>query len=335
MTTSSVASRTLPQALRPMLARLARRPFNSPDHIYELKWDGIRTLAFVEGRSLRLLSRNSVDITTRFPELLSLPRHVRSDEVVLDGELVCLDHRGQPSYTQLRRRLMGADHSTIRRNPVHFIVFDVLYSGGRSVMREPLSSRKNMLHDVLEPSDIAQACDFIDADGEAFFQATCDLGLEGMVAKEKSSLYLPGKRSQYWLKVKRVRESEFVIGGYTFGGVRKERFSSLLLGLYDNDGQFIFVGQVGTGISKSLARQLSPELQQTHSPECPFDSLPNVQKFIFWCRPELVCQVEYGEFTEDGKVAYPVFKSLRDDKPPEECMIADAPGWPQVLADFT
>ena len=333
MTTASAPSKRLPQTVKPMLARLARRPFDSPDHLYELKWDGIRALAFVDGGRFRLLSRKSKDITSTFPELSSLPEQVRGDRVVLDGELVCLDDLGHPSYLRLQQRLQNPDHPKVRSNPVHFIAFDVLYLDGFPIMSDPLFTRKNILHNLLRASEVTQACDFIEKDGEAFFQATCELGLEGIVAKEKSGLYLPGKRSKSWLKVKRVRESEFVVGGYTFRGVRNEYFYTLLLGLYDNDGQLIFVGEVGAGISRSVAKELSRMLH-FHAGEQPFASLPNIQKLIFWCRPELVCQVGYGEFTEHGKLAYPVFKALRDDKSPAECLIADAPAWPKVLADF-
>ena len=317
-----------------MLARLARHPFDSPEYLFELKWDGIRALAFLDGGRLKLLSRSSRDITASFPELSRLPSQVGADRVVLDGELVCLDKDGHPSFPLLQERLSGPEGRGQRSNPVHFIAFDILYVEGRSVMGEPLSSRKNRLHETVRPSEMAQACDFIEGDGLAFFQATCEHGLEGVVAKEKSSIYLPGKRSQHWLKVKRVRESEFVVGGYTIGGAKGEAFSSLLLGLYDDDGQLVFVGQVSTGIPGPLARDLSRDLQRSHVDECPFASVPDVQRLMFWCHPEVVCRVEYGEFSEDGRLAYPMFKALRDDKSPAECMVADAPGWPKVLADF-
>ena len=336
MTTAPQVAERLPQTLRPMLARLARHPFDSPDHLFELKWDGIRALAFIEDGRLRLLNRRSVDITPLFPELSTLPRQVRTDRAVLDGELVCLDEFGHPSYSLLQERLSRGYNRRIPRNAAQFVAFDLLYQEGHSVMKEPLSTRKNLLHDHLVPSEVAQACDFIENDGLAFFQATCQHGLEGIIAKEKSSLYIPGKRSQHWLKIKRVRESEFVIGGYTFGGMRKEPFSSLLLGLYDNDKRLVLVGQVSTGISKPVAKELATVLQGLHTTDCPFEreELPGIQKFIFWCRPELVCQVEYGEFSENGRLVYPVFEALRGDKSPVECTISDAPGWPRILADF-
>lgn len=214
---------------------------------------------------------------------------------------------------------------------VHYIAFDLLHLNGRSVMGEALARRKDLLHEVLQPSELVQPCEFIDTDGKAFFHATCELGLEGIVAKDKKSLYSPGKRSSSWLKVKRVRESEFVVGGYTFGGKRKEMFSSLRLGLNNSKGRLTYVGQVGTGFSQLEAEQLYSTLQRLHTARSPFRVVTDVQKFIYWCRPKVVCQVQYGEFTLDGKLRYPVYITLREDKAAVDCMITDAPGWPSQL----
>ena len=334
MGAESIIKQGLPKALRPMLAQLARHPFDSPNHLFELKWEGIRALALIDGGGLRLLSRSSKEITAHFPELLQLPKQVTGQGMILDGELVCLDDRGHPSFARLQQRLRRTGNRVSRSNRVQYVAFDVLYVNGSSVMGEPLFERKNILHQLLAPSEIAQACEFIENDGEAFFQATCELGLEGIVAKDKSSLYFPGKRSRNWWKVKRVRESEFVIGGYTFGGKRREHFSSLLLGLYDRAGQLVFVGQVSAGISKPLAKEVYASLKDVQTTECPFESVPGIQKFLYWCRPELVCQVGYGEFTEEGILAYPVFGALREDKAPEECTITDSQGWPIRLTEF-
>jgi ATP-dependent DNA ligase len=229
---------------------------------------------------------------------------------------------------RLQRQAQGRPAKTPR---VHFVAFDLLYLGGASMMEEPLVHRKNLLHEILKPTDVAQACEFIDTDGNAFFQATCEHGLEGVVAKDKSSLYLAGKRSGRWLKVKRVRECEFVIGGYALGGESKEPFSSLLLGLYDGNNGLVYVGQVGTGFSRSEAKRIASLLQELHVPDCPFASPPAIQRLVYWCRPEMVCRVEYGEFTTGGKLRYSVFRTLRDDKPATDCRIADAPGWPRIL----
>ena len=286
MATGSILQSS-PKTVKPMLARLARHPFDSPDYLFELKWDGIRALAFIDGNELKLLSRTSTDITAHFPELAGLPKQIHAENAVLDGELVCMDEFGRPSFSRLQRRLQKTGNRGIRSNPVHFIAFDLLYLNGQSIMGEPLFSRKDRLHAVLESNEITQVCEFIENNGEAFFQATCELGLEGIVAKEKSSLYFPGKRSQFWLKVKRLRESEFVIRGYTLGGKKREPFSSLLLGLYNNDKQLVFVGQVATNLSKPVTEELYATLNEIHTSESPFETAPGIQKLLY----ELVSEV--------------------------------------------
>ena len=329
---SAVQAHSLPATIHPMLARLSRHPFDSPDHIFELKWDGIRALAFIDRGQVRLQSRNLQDITSQFPELSRLPEAVKADGAVLDGELVCFDRDGHPSLIRLQQRLQRqAQGRSVSTPPVHFVAFDLLYLRGVSLMKEPLVHRKNMLHEILNPTEVAQPCEFIETDGTAFFQATCDHGLEGIMAKGKSSPYNPGKRTVSWLKVKRVRECEFVIGGYAFGGKRRELLGSLLLGLYDENQRLEYVGQVGTGFSQTEARRVHSILQDLHMPECPFTRPPTLQRFVFWCRPEVVCRVEYGEFSTGGKLRYPVYQTLRDDKPATDCRIFDAPGWPRVL----
>ena len=331
MSSGATASRNLTATLKPMLARLARDPFDSPDHIFELKWDGIRALAHVESGRIKFHNRNSKDITPQFGELEGLPKQVAASQAVLDGELVSIDDQGRPSFALMRQRSQSLRGQSNKTSAAHYIAFDLLQLNGRSVMGEPLTDRKNLLHEILEHSDLVQACEFMDADGKAFFYATCELGLEGIVAKEKKSLYSPGKRSSSWLKVKRVRDSEFVIGGYAFGGKQKELFSSLLLGLYDAQGHLVYVGQVGTGFSQAEAKGLYSTLQGLHSSRCPFKETPDIQKFIYWCLPEAVCQVRYGEFTLDGKLRYPVYETVREDKVASGCIIVDAPGWPRQL----
>jgi DNA ligase D-like protein (predicted ligase) len=324
------AESKLPTAIRPMLAQLTRNPFDSAKHLFELKWDGIRGLAFVQGGELRLFSRTGRDITDQFPELEDMPKLLKSDSVVLDGEIVCLDEANHPSFARLQQRIGGRRRvKRPRVNPAHYIAFDVLHVGGSSVMKDPLIQRKNRLHDVLKPTELIQASEFIENDGTAFFEATCELGLEGIMAKEKNSSYQPGKRSPAWLKVKRVRESEFVIGGYSFGGKRKETFSSLLLGLYDDRGKLVHAGNVGNGFTQSEAKKILSILQDLHTEKSPFATPPaGLESFVYWCHPELVCEVNYGEFTEENKLRYAVYLRLRPDKDPKECTLSDAPGWP-------
>ena len=321
--------RNLPTTIKPMLGRLARNSFDSPNHLFELKWDGMRALALIDGGTLKIISRNGRDITSNFPELTEMPSHIKSAPLIIDGEIVCLDEQNKPSFSRLQQRVQSKRIGIRRTHPVTFIAFDLLYQNGLSVMKRALVERKNLLSDLLEPTDFAQVCEFVENDGTDFFQATCDLGLEGIMAKEKSSLYLPGQRSPQWLKIKRVRDSEFVIGGYSFGGARKELFSSLLLGLHDAEGRLNYVGSVGTGYTEAEAKNIFAVLKDIHIDARPFTSAPDVKRLMHWCRPELVCQVEYGEFTLDGKLRYPIFIGMREDKEAADCTLSDAPGWPR------
>ena len=182
-----------------MLASLTRHPFDSPDYLYELKWDGIRALATVQGGSATLTDRNGREITHVFPELAQIGVQAKDGGTVLDGEIVCLDKEGRPSFSLLQERL-AHPNARSRNAQANYIVFDVLYVNGMSVMKEPLHRRKARLHQLLPSSELVQPCAYIEREGKAFFHATCQLGLEGIVAKEKSSLYSPGKRSSAWQK---------------------------------------------------------------------------------------------------------------------------------------
>lgn len=334
MTASVSQSKSLPTTLKPMLAHLARSPFDSTEHLFELKWEGIRALVFADHGRLQIFNRRGATITAVFPELKELTEALRHDGVILDGEIVCLDEAGQPNYQYLRERLDKPERRVSRRSTVHFIAFDLLYRDRKSLLREPLVARKNLLHELVIPSEVVQVSEFIEREGRAFFDATCKLGLEGIVAKEKLGMYLPGKRSRTWLKVKRVREAEFIIAGYTFGGKKNEPFNSLLLGLLDERHRLTYVGQVSEGIPAAVAKSLIEQMVKLHVAQAPFLDTPRIAKFFYWCRPELVCLVQYGEFTEEGQLAYPVFVALSEDTSPEECMVTDTIGWPRRLTEF-
>ena len=205
------------------------------------------------------------DITAGFPELARLAKTVKADRVVLDGEIICFDRDGRPSFARLQKRLMAQSRGVKSPRPrVHFVAFDLLYRDGEPVMHEPLSRRNDLLHEVLRPTETAMTSEFVVYFGKALFSVTQRHGLEGVVAKDKAGRYLPGRRGPGWQKIKRVRESDFVVGGYDFGGERR-LFMSLLLGLYDERGHLSFVSHVGAGFSALLTRQLHRTLQSLHT----------------------------------------------------------------------
>jgi bifunctional non-homologous end joining protein LigD len=305
----------LPAQIRPMLATAAAEPFDSPDHIFELKLDGVRTIAFVEAEEVRVQNRRLDDMRSQFPQFADVPRRVKARSAVLDGEIVALDAEGRTSLPLLQERLQG------KRGPLTYQVFDILYLEGASVMHLPLARRKTMLHQVLWPSDFLQACDFVDGEGIAFFEAAAEHGLEGIVAKEKASPYQPGERSPAWQTVKAFCADDFVIGGYAFGGGRKaEPLAALLVGQYE-DERLVHVGDVSGPFPEDAARWLLSLLQPIHAPECAFAEPPSLARLIYWCRPELVCRLRYSEWTRQGKLRFPLFVALRPDVPPRECLL--------------
>ena len=314
----------LPQRLEPMLAVAAPEPFDSPDKLFEVKWDGLRALGFVTGGQVRLQARNLLDVAGAFPEIsAALKKAVHADGVVVDGELVALDKGGVPQLARVMQRLQEPG---VHRVPVSFELFDILYLHHRSVLGEPLWRRKKLLNETVSSSAAINLCHFEEGCGTAFFKAVTDLGLEGMVAKDKHSFYYPGRRSRHWLKVKASRTAHLVVGGYTVGGgPRRELFGSLLLGAYD--GRLLrFVGTVGGGLSGDDRKAVYANLKALHTVACPFSEPPLVQRLLYWCRPELVVQVKYGELTEGGRLRFPVFTALRPDLDARECTLAGLEG---------
>ena len=309
-------------SIEPMLAVSTPEPFDSPDRIFEVKWDGIRAIAVISGGVARLHTRGLKDISEPFADVGAalLGALGGRDGVVLDGELVAMGDDGVP---HLHRVMERWHQGPLSRNPVpvSFELFDILYDEGASLMREPLAARKAALHAVVEPNDLVHLTHFEDGEGIALYEASTALGLEGIVAKDKRSIYQPGKRSRHWLKVKHTRSANMVVGGYTFGGgARKELFGSLLLGAYDG-GELRYVGSVGGGFSNDDLALTYGALTQLHTERSPFAEPPEVQRFLYWCEPVLVVQVSYGEFTEQRHLRFPIFSALRPDVDARNCTL--------------
>ena len=305
-----------------MLPTLIEAPFDSPDHIYEVKWGGVRAIATVEAGDVRLHGSNLRDLTPLYPELRALAGCLRAEQAVVDGEILAWGAENLPSFELLRSRLLRPDApvSPQRRSPIIYQVFDLLELDGRSLLQRPLFERRNLLHERLTPHRVVQVADFVKEDGTAFFDAVASYGLEGIVAKDKYGEYLPGQRSSAWKEIRATQADDFVVGGYSFGGGRrKDPIASLLLGAYRGK-RLEFVGQVSVGCSDREARQLLELLTPLHAPACPFGEPPEVARLFYWCRPELACHVRYSQWTPDGKLRFPVFVAPRPDVPPEECV---------------
>jgi len=309
--------------IEPMLASAADQPFDSPDFTYEPKWDGVRTIAFVDGGEVRLQTRNLLDCTKQYPEATQAAEALTGAyHAILDGEIVALNEKGVPSFQRLQPRMHVSDESTVRKlrksTPVIYQVFDILYADGEDLTRKPLRERMRRLDDALTPMGSIRRSEGFPGTGVALFEAAREQGIEGIVAKRLDSIYQPGARSPAWVKIKAFRTMECVIGGWTAGqGGRTKTLGALLLGVY-RDGKLQPVGHVGTGFDERTLRDLLKILEEHESPTSPFATEPRVNQPARWCLPELVCEVEYVEITRDGTLRHPTYRGLRPDVDPRD-----------------
>jgi bifunctional non-homologous end joining protein LigD len=318
--------------IHPMLATSTGKAFDDPDWLFEIKWDGYRAVAFIEDGRVRLVSRNQNDLTAQFPELGSLPQFVKAQRAILDGEIVALDDEGRPSFSLMQQRtgFQPGKRRLPRREgvPVIYYAFDLLYLDGLDLRRVALERRKQMLQDRIVAGGVVQFSDHYAEKGLALFEAAKQRGLEGIVAKKRSSAYVE-KRSTDWLKIKITQRQECVIGGYTDPEGSREYFGALVLGLYDQQGRLIHVGQVGTGFDQKTLKDIFARLQPLTMKQNPFYGEIGGLRKVQYVRPELVAEIKFAEWTHESaeggmKLRAPVFMGLRADKSAEECMLEEA-----------
>jgi bifunctional non-homologous end joining protein LigD len=323
----------MPITIHPMLAESIEKPFDDPDWLFEIKWDGYRAIAFIENGKVRLVSRNQNELTARYPELKDMPEFVKAKTAILDGEVVALDVDGRASFSLMQQRTgfrPGGQRAAERADvPVLYYAFDVLYLDGYDWRRVPLEERKKKLASILETGDSLRYSDHYAAQGKALFEIARDKKLEGILAKKRNSYY-EERRSREWLKIKIRHRMECVIGGFTEPEGTRAHFGSLVLGLYDKEGRLIHVGQVGSGFDQQLLAQISKVLRQIETKKNPFYGEVEALRKVSWVKPELVAEIEYAEWTEGAnsgsgpKLRAPVFLGLRDDKDPKECTFDQA-----------
>ncbi|TLZ62789.1 MAG: DNA ligase [Methanobacteriota archaeon] len=311
--------------IHPMLAALQPEPFDSEDHIFELKWDGTRALGFVSpDGSVKFQNRRLYDITYRYPEIHP---DVGGRKAILDGEIVVM-REGRPSFMGLQDREHASSPFTIRlrskESPATYVVFDVLYLDGKELLSLPLMERKDVLRTLVRTSDRVTLSDYIEGQGRAYYAAIIERGLEGIIAKRKGSRYALGRRTRDWLKVKKRETIDAVVCGLTEGeGVREDTFGSLILGVYDGP-TMRYIGRVGTGFSDDLRRDLLRRCEALRG-ERLFASEPDMTEPVkLWMRPGLVVEARFLEMTPDGMLRAPSFGRIRDDKRPEECVFPRA-----------
>ena len=311
-----------PQFIEPMKARLVDEPPKHGDWLYELKFDGIRVVAIKNDRKVSLISRNGNKLDARFPEIVEAVKNLPVREYVIDGEVVALDEDGRSSFQLLQGLEMEG-----RKAPLRFYVFDLLQLDGKSLLGLPLEQRKQVLAKICENvGDPIRYSGEISGDVKSLLAEVKRRGLEGLIGKQRNSVYEPGRRSGTWIKLKCVNEQEFVIGGYTPPAGSRKYFGAILVGYYEI-GKLRFAGKVGSGFTEKSLSMLHKKFREEEHDDCPFVDLPSKQggewvqgitpsmmKKMHWVNPKFVAEIKFAEWTRDQKLRQPVFLGMREDK---------------------
>jgi bifunctional non-homologous end joining protein LigD len=306
---SDAPKAAMPHHVRPMLASPAAQPFDHADWLFEVKWDGYRAIAEVSREQVRLYSRNKLSFEKRFAPLVDSLQHL-GVEAVIDGEMVVLDDSGRPRF-QLIQDYPKSGGSLV------YVVFDLLYLDGHNLEKLPLIRRKEILAGLVDGLPNISLSEHVPEQGIAFYRAVEEKGLEGIIAKDGQSRYQQGVRSRSWLKIKTHLRQEAVIGGFTEPKGSRHGLGSLVLGVYEN-GDLTYIGHVGTGFSQQRLAELRSQLDGLTQGTCPFKKRPKTNAPVHWVRPELVCEVSFDAWTNDGYIRHPVFLGLREDKAASE-----------------
>jgi bifunctional non-homologous end joining protein LigD len=296
----------MPHAIRPMLATLIREPFDHPEWIFEVKWDGYRAVAEIRNGDVSLYSRNRISLNQKFlPVTKSLQK--LEFEAVLDGEIVVVDDHGHPDFQMLQHyQKFGSGH-------LLYYVFDLLYFQGHDLTGLPLLRRKELLKKILPSAPNIKFSDHVWKEGVLFFKVVKEKGLEGIIAKHSQSAYRVGRRSRQWLKVKMRLTQESVVAGFTEPAGGRKYFGALVLGVFDGD-ELIYIGHCGGGFTTEDLKKVRDKLGPLIQKECPFKVEPETNTPVTWVKPKLVCEVTLSGWTEDAIMRQPVFLRLREDK---------------------
>ncbi len=310
---------SLPASLLPMLATTPELPRDTTGWAFEPKWDGLRALCFVDGGRIRLVSRNGNDLTADYPELHAFGATFGSTQVLVDGEIIAFDTRGRPDFGSLQPRMRASNAADARAlvatNPVTYVVFDLLQLDGRSLRALPYDTRRSLLTGLdIHGPNWSTSPSWSDVDVTTVVDATRNLGLEGIVAKERTSRYEPGKRSLSWRKVKHQVGQEVVVGGWTARrGDQANDLGALLVGTYDGDA-LVYAGRIGTGFDRSERNRLLEALASVEREASPFSEQVRTDETVRWANPELVVEVQFIEWTAAGHLRHPTYRGIRTDK---------------------
>jgi bifunctional non-homologous end joining protein LigD len=316
-------SAPMPDEISVTLAKLGDKAFSDPNWLFEIKWDGIRTIAFIQNGKVRLFARSQRDVTAEYPEFQDLAKHVRAGTAILDGEIVTLDANGRSDFQKLQNRFGVSKPSPklIQSVPLTYYVFDLLYCNGFDLRKSPLLQRKELLRQVLLPNQRIRYSEHQLEKGKELFEAAKDQGLEGIVAKQIESSYT-GNRTPLWIKLKVVNELEAVILGWTAPRRTRQYFGALVLGLYDDHKELKFIGSVGTGFDQKTQKQILDQLEKLKVSRPPLREPPKLREHVEWVRPTLAARIEFANWTDDDHLRAPVYLSLNKDRSPQDCTFA-------------
>jgi len=304
-------ARKLSSFIEPMKAQLSdQAPFDSPDWLFEIKWDGYRAIAEINKSGNKLYSRNGLTFDKAYPKIFDALKTIKKNAII-DGEIVVFDEQGKPNFQKLQ------NYQNRDKYAIKYFVFDIIELDGKSLTNLPLIERKEILRKFLPESNLIKYCDHIEDEGKLLFKEMQKMKLEGMIAKKKTSKYYIGRRTSDWLKIKNVQSQEAIIVGFTDPKGARQYFGSLLLAVR-NKGKLVSIGNVGTGFNDKSLKDLHTELRKIIRKTSPLDIPIKETPDITWVEPDLVCNVKFSEITNDGSVRHPVFQGLRVDKSANE-----------------
>ena len=311
--------------IRPMLAKTGEA-FDDDHYFFEPKWDGLRAILFFQSGRIELQNRNLRDATPSYPELQEISGRIKAKAAIMDGEVVVLREDGVPDFGRLQARFGVGDQKRVgvlaKTTPVTYVAFDLLHINGQDLITRPLVERKKRLKSIVKESPYLLYGDHIETEGVHFFKEATKRGFEGVIGKESQSQYVPGLRTDYWIKTKKTEAADCVVVGFSEGErARAPTFGSLILGAYDENGKLQHIGNVGGGFSnaalEALRKKLTRIILKTATVEDSVDSPTPVT----WVKPELVLEVAYMAVTADGRLRFPRFQRLRTDKDPIDCKL--------------
>lgn len=310
---SNLPNVPIPSKISVELATLVSIPPEGDIWLHEIKFDGYRMVAFKQGKDVSLISRNHLDWSDKFPNVVDEIRELPVQNAIFDGEIVVLDDNKRSSFQRLQNSIDSGEKCAFL-----YYIFDLLYIDTFDLRLLPLLERKQRLQPLIPKKESnLHYSDHLQGSGEAFFIKSCEIGLEGIVSKRADSMY-QGKRTRSWLKTKCIKQQEFVIGGFSKPQGARDYFGSLFLGVFDNENQLIFCGNVGTGFNNESLKKIHAKLQDLIISKNPFNTTPPGARTATWVKPQLVAEVEFTEWTEDGRLRHPSFKGLRMDKKAKE-----------------